>query len=49
MRLVALLCCETCVVDLFTNRVSVFNVFEEILTPTLPIAVYSLATFEFVG
>jgi hypothetical protein len=46
MRLVTLVCCETCVIDQFTNRVSVFNIFEEILTPTLPIAIYSLATFS---
>jgi hypothetical protein len=46
MRLLLLTCAETCVLDQLTNRASLFNLLEEIVTPTFPVALYSAAIFS---
>jgi len=45
MRLISALCCESVVVDQFTNRVSIFNLLEEVITPTLPVGIFVVANF----
>ena len=40
MRLLALICAEQCVIDGPTNRVSIFNLLEEVKSPTFPAALY---------
>jgi hypothetical protein len=46
MRLLLFTCAETCVLDQLTNRSSLFNLLEEIVTPTFPVAIYSVAIFS---
>lgn len=45
MRLLLLACADTSVVDQTTNRASLFNLLEEVITPTFPIGIYSIAVF----
>jgi hypothetical protein len=45
MNLLLLTCAETSVLDQATNRVSLFNLLEEVITPTFPIGIYSIAVF----
>src|SRR6516164_1595788 len=45
MRLLLLTCAETIVIDQATNRASLVNLFEEVVTPAFPIRVYSIALF----
>jgi hypothetical protein len=45
MRLLLLTCAETTVIDQATNRASLVNLFEEVVTPAFPIRVYSIMLF----
>jgi hypothetical protein len=45
MQLLLLTCAETCVIDQTTQRLSLFNLLEEVQTPTFPAAIYSVAVF----
>ncbi len=47
MRLRLLACAETALVDQATNRASVINLLEEVVTPTLPAVIWSVAVFTF--
>jgi hypothetical protein len=45
MQLLLLTCAETCVIDVNTNRPSLFNLIEEISSPTFPAAIFTVAIF----
>ena len=45
MKLLLLVCAETSVVDQATNRASLFNLLEEVATPTFPILIYSTVVY----
>jgi hypothetical protein len=43
MRLKYLICCESSAFDLFSNRVSLFHIIDQVTAPAYPIALTSLA------
>jgi hypothetical protein len=45
MKLLLMTCADSCAIDRHSNRVSIFNILEYVITPTLPTVLYSLSVF----